>query len=191
MILSTFKGEHFKDGKMQSYQTWKLVFVDWHREYPIDTAKYEIELNQLPNSYGFRSGVMFDPSELEDLGVPEEKIEDLMAHFPEKLREESGGSYVVVYVDGNRDQLEKLFELYAATFFDSELGGDDQTFDYWPNSLDMILRPLADDLDEICGTIIHKEALKGMYLEFIKKYGPVPEYTWDPMGKQMPEEEEE
>jgi hypothetical protein len=69
---------------------------------------------------------MFDPSELEELGVPEVEIESLTAHFPEELRDESDGSYTVVYAHGDKKQLTKLFELYSATFFSSELGGDDE-----------------------------------------------------------------
>ena len=79
--------------------------------------------------------------------------------FPPEFIEREGGYEAINYVwrlTGNRDFLEMKFNQLAQALDVDYVSGDDDAFDYWPNTMDMLF-DFALDLDAIDKTEAHRE----------------------------------
>jgi hypothetical protein len=147
-----------EDGKVHT-----ILLNDMHGEY---TGDFETRVDGFP--YGVTE-LAWQTSKIQDTlqelrgfsaDLAESQALSLMREFLPLHFIRDNDAYIewVWRLTGSKEYLEiKFRELHDTLRVDS-VSGDDDAFDYWPNTMDM-LWDFACDLDDITGSTVHRESV--------------------------------
>jgi hypothetical protein len=176
-----------------------LWIRDYHTEYPLP------DLSTIPRTHdGFYARIhcIYSEYNLEDLLTHDELMpgrggyiggdhpimQIIIDALPDELcdiwydegRKVKQSPGHVWELHGDQSQLVYIFRAFTSSIFSRETGGDDDTFDYWPNAVDMS-QQMARDLDTMYsnGTTTYYDELRNAYLAYIATHGRVTDFQFD------------
>lgn len=152
---------------------YRLLITDNHTEYPLPDPE---TIGKLDCMYEPKMTIVVDQYMLEELTGDDRLVARLIEALPEGV--DKGGIGYLWAIDATEAQIKAIFAAFMDSIFARETGGDDDTFDYWPNAIDMA-QQIALDLDTINDANNARAELRTRYLAFIKQFGRVMEFSYD------------
>lgn len=121
-----------------------LLIPDMHCEYPLDgnqSRRHMPELDLIWNPWNLQM-------RLEANGIPdsEEIIHDLACKLFPYPHFDHDAAVNIWQVRGSVGEIGNLILYFSQMLMGGPLGGDDDTFDYWPNAFEMLIELVRDYL---------------------------------------------
>jgi len=131
------------DNSLEAHGYARIILCDYHKEYPIPHPKLRghTVVDLIYNADEVQEVQTF-------LGMPKPDELEPFDGLDIRYNGYYGPGMSIWLIQGSLENLIAIFYDFARTLKEGPIGGDDDSYDYWPNAMEMLLT-FAMDLEEL------------------------------------------